>query len=176
MAQIFWQQDSPLLVSRNYLLIGEAMRVPLFLDEQEVRYSTLLHPPAYTAQRRAKYLHVSGKQLAKSVLLRGQTGYSIAVLPATHQVVLQALKPTMGATVRIASDREIAEVFRDCEWGVRSPFGTLYGVKTILDDSFGEDDEIAFESHFHAVTIRMKCRDFESLEKPLRIPFAKPVD
>src|SRR6516164_5022203 len=99
-----------------------AMRVPLFLTDQHVPFDTLVHPPAYTAQRRAKYLHVPGRHLAKCVLLRGPAGRVLAVLPATHRVDTDAVGRELGGPFRLADDRDLAEVFNDCEWGALAPF------------------------------------------------------
>jgi Ala-tRNA(Pro) deacylase len=151
------------------------MRVLQFLAEQNIRFEPLVHPPAYTAQKRAKYLGIPGKQVAKTVLLAGPEGYILAVLPATHQIDSAALANTLGGPVRLATDREVGEVFRDCEWGVVAPFGMLYGVPTILDESLAEDSWIVFEANTHAEAIRMHCRDFERLEKPRRLCFARPA-
>ena len=150
------------------------MRVTEFLREQEVPFETVLHPPAFTAQKRARCLHVPGKHLAKSVLLTGPSGNLLAVLPATHQVDLDALAAALGGPVRLADAGEVAEVFRDCEWGVLAPFGTLYGVTTLLDTLVDPETLICFEAHRHAVAIRMRCRDFERLERPRRLAFARP--
>jgi Ala-tRNA(Pro) deacylase len=150
------------------------MRVPLFLTDQQVPFDTLIHPPAFTAQRRAKYLRVPGRQLAKSVLLAGANGYRLAVLPATHRVDTERVARELGEPFRLATDQEIADVFRDCEWGALAPFGTLYGLSTILDDTLDPDALMVFEAQTHAVAIRMRCRDFERLEKPHRFRFAKP--
>jgi len=150
------------------------MRVPLFLTERHVPFETLVHPPAFTAHKRAKYLHVPGKQLAKCVLLSGTTKNVLAVLPATHQVDTEAVGRVLGGVYRLAGEHELCEVFRDCEWGALAPFGTLYGVTTILDHAIDPEAWIIFQAHTHAVAIRMRCRDFERLEKPRRFSFSRP--
>src|SRR5262249_26789386 len=103
------------------------MSVAEFLTDHQVPFETIYDAPAFTAQKRAKYLHTPGKQVAKCVLLVGQSGYILAVLPATRQIDLERLNDQLAEKVRIAEDQEITWVFRDCEWGVVSPFGTLYG-------------------------------------------------
>jgi Ala-tRNA(Pro) deacylase len=148
------------------------MRVPVFLAEQRVGFETLRHPPAYTAQKRAKYLHVPGRRLVKSVLLRAPAGYVLAILPATCQVDLRRLERPLGGPVRLAEREEIPAFFRDCEWGALSPFGSLYGLPTLLEDALDPEGLIVFESHSHGEAIRMRCRDFERLEAPRRLPFA----
>jgi Ala-tRNA(Pro) deacylase len=149
------------------------MRIADLLAEQRVAFEFLPHPPAFTAQKLAKYLHVSGNQVAKSVLIKGSSGFLLAVLPATHHIDTDQLSRLLDGPVRLASHREIAEVFRDCEWGVVPPFGRLYGLRTLLDDTIPPEALIVFEAHTHVEAIRLSCRDFERLEQPRRLRFAR---
>jgi Ala-tRNA(Pro) deacylase len=148
------------------------MRVPEFLAEQRVAFETLWHPPAFTAQKRAKYLRVSGRRVAKGVLLAGPRGHFLAVLPAPRHVHTGRLAEALGGPVRLASDDEVGEVFRDCEWGVVPPFGTLYGLSVVLDESLAPEALLVFESNTHVEAVRLLCRDFERLERPRRLRFA----
>ena len=150
------------------------MRVPLYLAEQHVAFETLIHPPAFTSQKRAKFLAVSGKQVAKCVLLTGPAGYFLAVLPATHRVDTDVLSRVFGGPVGVAGSDDVAEIFRDCEWGVVPPFGSLYGLTTLLDDAFAPDSFLIFEGYSHAQAFRVHLRDFERLEQPFRAHFAIP--
>lgn len=151
------------------------MRIPDFLTEKHIAFEKLFHPPAFSAQKLAKYLGIPGRQVAKTVLLRGPKGYVLAVLPATHYVDTQALARDLDGPVTLARDNEIAEIFRDCEWGVVTPFGTLYNLPTILDVSLATDSVIVFESHTHAEAIRMRCGDFDRLEHPRHLSFARLI-
>jgi Ala-tRNA(Pro) deacylase len=151
------------------------MRIAAYLAEHQVAFEDLLHPPAFTAQKRAKYLRVSGKCVAKGVLLAGPAGFFLAVLPATRLVNTRRLAAELGGPVRLATDREVAEVFRDCEWGVVPPFGSLYGVPTVFDEEFGPDDGIVFEGQSHGQAVWLLGRDFERLERPRRLRFAERV-
>src|SRR5579885_3339992 len=149
------------------------MRISDYLTAQRIDFESLPHPPAFSAQKRAKYLRLPGRQVAKSVLLSGPSGYLLAVLPATHHVDTRALAEHLGGPVRLANDLEIADVFCDCEWGVVSPFGTRYGLCTLLDDSIQSDAPLVLETHTQFESIRLLCRDFERLEQPRRLPFAR---
>jgi Ala-tRNA(Pro) deacylase len=150
------------------------MGVAEFLTEHHVEFETLVHPPAFTAQKRAKILGVPGKHVAKAVLLVGPRGYFLAILPATMHVDTAAVAGALGGPVRLANEREVLGVFRDCEWGVVEPFGTLYSLPTILDESLSADDWIIFEGNTHFEAVRMRCRDYEHLEQPQRLSFARP--
>jgi Ala-tRNA(Pro) deacylase len=146
-----------------------------YLIEQRINFERLLHAPAYSAHKRAKYLRVPGKQVAKSVLLVGPDGYLLAVLPATHHVDTKALAEQLGGPVRLANGREVAEMFGDCEWGVVPAFGTRYGIATVLDEAIEPDTLIVLETHTQFEAVRLSCRDFERLEKPRRLRFARRV-
>jgi Ala-tRNA(Pro) deacylase len=150
------------------------MRIAAFLEDQRVAYESLPHAPAFSAQKRAKYLHVPGRQVAKSVLLRGPDGLLLAVLPANLHLDPYLLSVALGGPVRLANDAETAAIFADCEWGVVPPFGSLYGLPTVLDRSLDPRAMIVFEGQTHGQAVRMRCADFERLERPRRLRFAAP--
>ena len=149
------------------------MHAPDFLTDQRVAFETLFAAPAFTAQRRAEHLHVSGRRVAKAVLLVGPRGPFVAVLPATHQVDMARLARQLGGPVRLASVTEIADVFLDCEWGLVPPFGARYGLPTVLDETIARGEWIVFEANLRGVAIRMRGGDFERLEQAQRLPFAR---
>ena len=53
-----------------------------YLDEQAVKYVTLRHSAAYTAQELAAKLHVTGRELAKTVIIKVDASCAMVVLPA----------------------------------------------------------------------------------------------
>lgn len=144
-----------------------------YLDKQCVPFQTLLHPPAFTAQRRAKYLHVSGRHVARAVLLIGPEGPFLAVLPATHRIDLGRLSRYWGGAVRLAHADEVARVFRDCEWGVVSPFGNRYGLPTLLDVNVPLESWIVLEGPTHVEAVLLHGADFERLSGSFRVHFAQ---
>ena len=108
-----------------------------------------------------------GQHVAKAVLLRGRDGYLLAVLPRdAPDRPGRSAASTAAGRVRLASDREVAEVFRDCEWGVVPPFGNLYDLPTLLDAGIHPDDEIVFEIGSHFADVLMTCGEFERSPAP----------
>lgn len=53
-----------------------------FLAARLARYEVVSHPEAFTAQEHASTAHVSGWSRAKSVVVKKEDGYAMAVLPA----------------------------------------------------------------------------------------------
>lgn len=147
-----------------------------YLIEEHIDFEWLPHAPAYTARRRAHYLGVPSRDVAKCVLLSGPHGYVLAVLPATHRVDTQLLAEQLGGSIRLANVGEIAKVFLDCAWGVVPAFGGRYGITTLLDDAVDAEASIVLETHTQFESVRLRCRDFERLEKPRRLRFARPKE
>jgi Ala-tRNA(Pro) deacylase len=152
------------------------MKIQAFLESQGVPFTALKHRPTYDAQRTAQVLHVHGNEMAKTVLLRANGGYVyvVAVLPATKKIDLEKTREVLGgAKVELATEVEISEHCPDCEIGALPPFGSQYDMKTIVDESLAEDDEIVFEGNTHEEAIRMKYADFARVEQPLVADFAR---
>lgn len=149
------------------------MRLDDFLSGQEVPFERLPHRQAFTANRIAQLLHVPGKEMAKTVLVRAPRGYFLAVLPATHHVDLARLSQDLHEDeIGLAEEDEIEQIFSDCERGAMPPFGSMYDVETVVDQSLAEDDRIVFEGQDHEEAYRMTFRDFESVEHPRLAKFA----
>jgi Ala-tRNA(Pro) deacylase len=149
------------------------MRLPDYLAGQQINFETILHPPAFSAQKRAKRLRLPGRHVAKSVLLRGPEGFLLAVLPATRQIDTSRLAEILRGPVRLATNAEIADVFRDCEWGVVSSFGAVYGLVVMLDETLDANDWIVFETTSRFEAVRMRCGDYERIERPRRACFSR---
>jgi Ala-tRNA(Pro) deacylase len=152
---------------------GAIMRLDEFLTQRHVPFQWLHHPPVYTANRVAQVLHVKGREMAKSVLLRTGHGYVLAVLPATCKVDMTRMREELKEDrVDLASEMEMERVFSDCERGAMPPFGSLYNLPTVVDESLSLDEEIVFEGQDHEDAIRMKYRDFAAVENPRMARFA----
>jgi Ala-tRNA(Pro) deacylase len=151
------------------------MRLAQFLLERHVPFETVMHPPAFTALKRARFLRISGRHVVKCVLLASGASFILAIVRAMDHVDLDVLGACLELPVRLANEDELADRFRDCERGALTPFGSLYGLTTFLEDAIGPEDVIVFEAQQHAMAIRMKCHDFEILEKPTRCRFARHV-
>ena len=150
------------------------MRLDELLDSRHVPYERLQHRPAYTANRVAQALHVRGREMAKTVLLRTGRGHMLAIVPATHRIDLEQVRRELhDDTVEMASEEEMDRLFPDCGRGAMPPFGCLYDLPTIVDEALVEDEQIVFEAQNHEEAIRMAYRDFEELEHPRKGHFAE---
>jgi Ala-tRNA(Pro) deacylase len=151
----------------------QTMRLDDLLVSRHVSFQRLPHRRTYTANRMAQALHVKGREVAKTVLLKTRQGHMLAVLPATHQIDLEQLREDLADPhIELAAEDEMDRLFPDCERGAVPPFGSLYEVPTIMDDSLAQDETIVFEGPNHEQAIRMTLHDYETIEHPRHGRFA----
>lgn len=152
------------------------MNIQDYLSNRDIPFDSIDHAPTYTAQTLAQAVHVAGQEVAKTVLLAVDDGYLVAVLPATHEIDFLGVAAFLGATrVDLASEDECGRHFSDCELGVIPPFGSEYGLRTIVDRALLADESIVFEGNTHHEAIRMKCDDYIAMEDPILHEFARHV-
>ena len=148
-------------------------RLKSFLDENQIPYSVMTHTTAYTAQGAAATMQISGRELAKSVVLRAGEEMILAVLPAPNHVRLDKLAAEVGKSVWLATEQEFCSLFPDCESGAMPPFGSLYNLAVYVDESLAADEAIVFNAGTHRDAIRMRYDDFVRLAKPKVCSFAQ---
>lgn len=138
-----------------------------FLDDQKVKYVAMTHSPAFTSQEIAAAAHVSGKELAKTVIVKVDGQFAMVVIPASHQVNFSKLREVTGVKdADLASESEFKDKFAGCEVGAMPPFGNLYNMPVFVSSDLGHLDHIMFNSGSHSELMQLAYRDFERLVKP----------
>ena len=148
-------------------------RLKEFLDSHNIKYVAISHSLAYTAQGVAALTHISGKDLAKTVMVKIDGALAMAVVAASSQIDRALLKTAAGAKkVEVASESDFKDKFADCETGAMPPFGNLYDMAVFADESLSHDKEIAFNAGSHRELVRLAWEDFERLVKPKVVKLA----
>ncbi|HEY8993683.1 MAG TPA: YbaK/EbsC family protein [Lacunisphaera sp.] len=149
-----------------------ASKLRKFLDDHGVKYVSIRHSPAFTAQEVAQSAHVSGRDFAKTIVVSTENGMALVVLPASRRIVMSDLREMLLVPhVRLASEQEFRDLFPDCELGAMPPFGNLYGLPVYVAESLAAEKEIAFNAGTHTEVIKMRYEDFEALAKPVVLDF-----
>jgi Ala-tRNA(Pro) deacylase len=138
-----------------------------FLDKHHVKYVTIRHSPAYTAQEVAASAHIPGKEVAKTVMVKLDGRLAMTVLPASYHVDFERLKNAAGVShAELASEQVFRDMFPECDVGAMPPFGNLYGMEVFVAENLAEDEEIAFNAGTHTELMRLAYRDFARLVQP----------
>lgn len=149
------------------------MRVHDLLNDSSVSYDVMEHVPAFTAQQIASVEHEPGKFVAKPVIVKADGKRIMCVLAACYKIDLGALKEQLGAKkVELADEREIEEIFDDCELGAEPPFGNLYDMPVIMDKALTKDDHIIFQAGTHDHAIKLRMDDYRRLVEPKVMEFS----
>jgi Ala-tRNA(Pro) deacylase len=144
-----------------------------YLDLHHIPYIVISHSPAYTAQGIAGLTHISGREMAKTVMVKLDGKLAMAVVPAKFHVDMVALRRASSARIAaLAEEEDFKDTFPQCETGAMPPFGNLYGLAVYADDSLEADKEIAFNAGTHRELIRMSWADFKKLVNPTILRFA----
>ncbi len=145
------------------------------LEMRDIAYRHDQHPLTYTARETARAEHVPPRCFAKVVIVHGQEGFSMAVLPADRIVDLEELRAAFGTHhLRLATEHEMEKLFPSCELGAMPPFGngTMFDMPVWVDGLLLAEEQICFNAGTHRDVIWMSTEDWEQLVKPSVLAFA----
>ncbi len=140
-----------------------AMKLKDYLDSAGVHYDLVEHPYAVTSMHIADEADVSGEDLIKAVLLNDGDHHVLAVVPATHRVQLGKMRKDYNRYMSLSSEKDISELFGDCDPGAVPPIGQAYGLDVIFDNSLYECDDVYFEAGDHTDLIHVSGKEFMDL-------------
>jgi Ala-tRNA(Pro) deacylase len=159
-------------------MIAEPVR--RYLEENHIPYRVLPHEPRYTAQEVAEAAHVSGRRLAKSVVLRllgsPEPRFIIAALPASERVNVLELAALLRCPLALATEEEIAERFPGIELGATPPLGRLAGIPTLADICLAESPVIAFHGGSLTDLVEVSWEDFVRLASPWILDYGNVIE
>lgn len=142
-------------------------KLKAFLDQENIKYISIYHSTAFTAQEIAQLAHIPGNEMAKTVIVKIDGKQAMVVLPAPEHIDLDLLKSATGANdVHLATELEFMPQFSECEIGAMPPFGNLYNMDVYVEESLSNDEMIAFNACTHNELIKIKYEDFARLVKP----------
>lgn len=134
-----------------------------YLGRHGTPYALESHMHSFCSLESAREAGVDEESLAKSVLLQDESGFVLAVLPASRRLELDRVREELGRSLHVSREPELVRLFPDCECGAVPPIGAAYGLPTVIDASLEERDEIYFEGGDHETLVRMEGAAFLDL-------------
>jgi len=143
------------------------MNVRQYLEQSRKHYDILTHLETHSAMGMAQAIHIPGDEVAKPVILKADGHYVMAVIPATYRIDLNKAREAFHVhALELAPETDFGRLFPDCERGARPPFGSQYGMPTVVDEALTYDEQIVFEGNSHREAYRMSFEEFDELERP----------
>lgn len=153
------------LILHGRCIMAIAQTLQKYLTENGVDYDTLSHPYTSSSMKTAQSAHISGKNLAKSVILEDDIGYLMAVIPATEHVKFRKINHALHRHLGMEIESELKSLFSDCEIGAIPAVGSAYSIDTVVDDKLADCLDIYIEGGDHEKLIHMKGSSFRKLMK-----------
>jgi Ala-tRNA(Pro) deacylase len=131
------------------------------------------HEPVLTSEDAARVRDTDINQGAKALVMYGDKKPMMVVLSGSTKADMKAIKTLCKIRdLRMATPDEVTSL-TGLPIGAIPPFGSLFGVPTIVEDSLRNNEEIVFNAGLHTKSIKMRYEDWERIEKPTKGNFAK---
>ena len=144
------------------------MKLEQLLQERGIGYEKHKHRLTYTAQRMAAEEHVSGYDVAKPVVVKSGDTFTMCVVPACLRLDLERVAGVLKQPqVRLATEAEMESLFPDCELGAEPPVGTMFGMKTIMDEQLRDHEHLTMQAGTHTEAVKLRRQDWEKLCEPM---------
>lgn len=134
-----------------------------FLKDKHIHFNIVKHPRTISSLKVAESAHISGENVMKSVVMEDDEGYVIVVVPSTHRIDLGKIHNQTRRMLGLATESELADIFKDCEAGAIPATGEPYGLETFWDDSLSEKKDIYFEAGNHEELVHMTREEYLKL-------------
>ena len=132
-------------------------------------WSTLAHEPTPTSEDSARVRGVSLASGAKAMILSVKPGddFIMVVISAAEKMDSKKLKKVgQFKSTRFASVEEVMEV-TGCVSGAVPPFGSLFGLRTFVDESLQlQGETINFNAGLRTLSVTMSVSDYIATEAP----------
>lgn len=140
-----------------------AYKLQDYIADRHLAWEAVTHRQSDTSLEAAQLAHVPPERIAKAVVLKGHSGYLMAVIPASDHLDVKELGEALADELTLVPERTLTGLFGDCAPGAVPPVGAAYGICTLWDESLGGWPDVYFEGGDHQTLVHMSGPEFESL-------------
>ena len=146
-------------------------KIKEILNASGIKYSLKHHEPVYTSEQASRVRGDELKQGAKAIIMSTGESFVLAVLSAERKINSKKLKKILKTKNLSFAGSDKVKSF-GLESGSVLPFGRILGLKTYVDKSLLENEEISFNAGSLTDSIKMKLKDYLAIEKPIIADFS----
>lgn len=133
-------------------------RIERFLDEHMIPFDIVAHPHTQTSLATARSMNMEPSRLAKGVLLEGDQCMLVAMIPADQEIQLGRLSTEQGQEFCLADEKNVSELFADCDPGVIPGLPQAWGVEMVWDDALMAQPDIYLEAGDHERLVHVETK------------------
>ncbi|NQV00468.1 MAG: YbaK/EbsC family protein [Parcubacteria group bacterium] len=154
-----------------------------YLDKNKIKYKIIEHKKVYTTYDAAQTQKINVGTIAKSLLIKGDSKFALAVIPGNRKLDIQKLKKAMNKYIdqvkekrvkklSIANEAQIKRNFTK-KIGALPPFGSLYKVPTFVDKLLLKNKKISLNAGSFTESIEMTPAQYKKSEEIIEGSFSK---
>jgi Ala-tRNA(Pro) deacylase len=141
-------------------------RLQRLLSAAGADFTVLRHEPVYTSAEAAQVRGTPLASGAKALMCKLDERFAMFVLPADRKLDSRETRRRLGVrSLRFADPDEVLRI-TGLAPGAIPPFGSLFGLPTLLDGRMAEHERINFNAGDHAISISLAYADYVRIEKP----------
>ena len=133
------------------------------LRQKHQGYQHHVHGTAKSAQALAASEHVSGRRVAKPVVIRMAGDLALAVVAASERLNLAALEEATGITAELVDEVDFESRFQPCERGSEPPLA-LFGVPIFMDSKLESEPLLLMPAGTHQDSILLDTHEWMACE------------
>jgi Ala-tRNA(Pro) deacylase len=148
-----------------------------YLIGRGVAFEVVPHRRAFTSMQEARELGVAADEVLKTVALRSQGKYVLAVVPASRRLDLRLVRQTLeDPAARLASEAELGADFPGYELGALPPLGSLLGVPLLVDPEALDHETVLFAAGNETESVRAGTAELFRDEPLAILPLTRRED
>jgi Ala-tRNA(Pro) deacylase len=141
-------------------------RLSELLTQAGVPFTVTRHAAVFTSEEAATVRGAPLSSGAKALVIKAGDGFVLLVIPADRKLDSKKARAALGQkSIRFATREEVGEV-TGLQPGAIPPFGSLFGLRTLVDPALGLNSAINFNAGDHAISIQMSFGHYEEVERP----------
>ena len=134
------------------------------------------HEPVFTSEEAARVRGVALSSGAKALICKADDRFLMFVLSADRKLDSKRFRKQNAVRKMRFATREEVLAKTGLAPGSIPPFGSLFGLPTLCDESLANEPTINFNAGDHAISVSMSFDAYRKVESPQMAAFSSPAD
>lgn len=169
-----------------------AKKLEKLLEDNKIKYELLEHRKVYTALDAAETQHMKPQEIVKTMVIKADSNYLLALLAANRNVDKNKLKKAINDWIKkLPEDSDWLKVFKKpvkkVGWatetwmkkamigkvGATPPFGSVVKLPVFMDGPLFNVVDLIMNSGEYTESVKLKGKAFVKLEEPIKASFSE---